>query len=100
MVTPIRAPPTGVVPVIDFLCPNGHRIRCQAEQVGRAAKCPRCGVKFRVPEPADQGGSEAATSDSKVSRPEFTDSGIASLKVSAPGEQAQSVAQSVAQSGA
>ncbi len=75
--------------MIDFLCPNGHRIRCQAEQVGRAAKCPRCGVKFRVPEPADQGGSEAATSDSKVSRPEFTDSGIASLKVSAPGEGVQ-----------
>lgn len=75
--------------MIDFLCPNGHRIRCQAEQVGRAAKCPRCGVKFRVPEPADQGGTEAATSDSKVSRPEFTDSGIAALKVSAPGEGVQ-----------
>jgi DNA-directed RNA polymerase subunit RPC12/RpoP len=35
--------------VIDFLCPNGHRIRCPAEQAGQAAKCPRCGVKFRVP---------------------------------------------------
>ena len=35
--------------VIDFLCPNGHRIRCPADQAGQAAKCPRCGVKFRVP---------------------------------------------------
>jgi hypothetical protein len=69
-------PTTGVVLVIEFLCPNGHRIRCQAEQMGRAAKCPRCGVKFRVPDPADTGVSEAVGSDSSVLRPEFTDSGI------------------------
>jgi hypothetical protein len=35
--------------LIDFLCPNGHRIRCPADQAGQVAKCPRCGVKFRVP---------------------------------------------------
>jgi hypothetical protein len=39
--------------VIEFLCPNGHKIRCQAEQAGMAAKCPRCGVKFRVPDPTE-----------------------------------------------
>ena len=60
--------------MIEFLCPNGHRIRCQAEQAGRAAKCPRCGVKFRVPKPTDLEVSEAAGSDSKILRPEFVDS--------------------------
>lgn len=35
---------------IQFLCPNGHAIRCPDEQAGRAAKCPKCGVKFRIPE--------------------------------------------------
>jgi hypothetical protein len=60
--------------VIEFLCPNGHRIRCQADQAGRGAKCPRCGVKFRVPDANDQAVSEAVGSDSKVMRPEFTES--------------------------
>jgi hypothetical protein len=37
------------VNVIEFLCPNNHRIRCPDEQAGRAAKCPKCGVKFLIP---------------------------------------------------
>ncbi len=40
--------------MIEFLCPNGHRIRCPDEQAGRAAKCPRCQVAFRVPDPAGE----------------------------------------------
>jgi hypothetical protein len=60
--------------VMEFLCPNGHRIRCQPEQAGRAAKCPRCGVKFRIPKPTDLDVSETTTSDSNFSRPEFIDS--------------------------
>ena len=40
--------------MIEFLCPNGHKIRCQAAQAGKAAKCPRCGVRFRVPDATDQ----------------------------------------------
>jgi hypothetical protein len=39
--------------VLEFLCPNGHKIQCPAEQAGRAARCPQCGVRFRIPEPAD-----------------------------------------------
>ncbi len=35
--------------VIQFLCPNGHKIHCDAQRAGLAAKCPKCGVKFRVP---------------------------------------------------
>ena len=37
--------------VIQFLCPNGHRIHCPEDRAGQAAKCPKCGVKFRVPMP-------------------------------------------------
>ena len=72
-------------PVIEFLCPNGHRIRCQAEQAGRAAKCPRCGVKFRVPKPTDLEVSEVAGSDSKILRPEFVDSTGSSRRFPAVG---------------
>jgi hypothetical protein len=39
--------------VIEFLCPNGHRISCPADQAGQAAKCPRCAVRFRIPEHAE-----------------------------------------------
>lgn len=60
--------------VIEFLCPNGHRIRCQATHAGRAARCPKCGIKFRVPESEDLETLEPIDSDSKISRPDFTDS--------------------------
>lgn len=72
--------------MIEFLCPNGHRIRCQAEQAGRAAKCPHCGVKFRIPDAADLNISETGDSDSNVSRPEFTDSGFSDNKLASVGE--------------
>lgn len=62
--------------MIEFLCPNGHRIRCPAEQAGRAAKCPKCGVKFRVPEAAGLDIPASRDSDSNVSIPDFTDSGF------------------------
>ncbi|MBN1396323.1 MAG: hypothetical protein JW959_14965 [Pirellulales bacterium] len=71
--------------MIEFLCPNGHRIRCHAEQAGRAAKCPRCGVKFRVPDAADLDIPEANDSDPNVSRPEFTDSGFKGETLSSTG---------------
>jgi len=34
---------------IEFLCPNGHRIRCSEDRAGKPAKCPRCGIKFLIP---------------------------------------------------
>jgi hypothetical protein len=61
--------------MIEFLCPNGDRIRCQSEHAGRAAKCPRCGVAFRVPDAAELAMPETAGTDSTVSHPDFTDSG-------------------------
>jgi len=68
--------------VIEFLCPNGHRIQCPDEQAGRAAKCPQCGVKFRIPaleeiraaeaaasEPQPNTSSDAETSDTATANP-------------------------------
>ncbi len=75
--------------VIEFLCPNGHRIRCPAEQAGRAAKCPKCGIRFRIPSPTQDGvsdspGASYPTGDSDVSPPELTDSGISGHRLDAP----------------
>ncbi len=39
--------------VIEFLCPQGHKIRCADDRAGKPAKCPKCGVKFYVPAPDD-----------------------------------------------
>jgi DNA-directed RNA polymerase subunit RPC12/RpoP len=66
--------------MVEFLCPNGHKIRCQSEQAGRAAKCPRCGVKFRIPDAQELQSPESVDSDASVSPPEFTDSGISGKK--------------------
>ena len=41
-----------------FLCPNGHKIRCSEDREGKPAKCPRCGVKFRVPQPSEPGAPQ------------------------------------------
>lgn len=53
--------------MIEFLCPNGHKIHCPAEQAGRAAKCPRCGVRFQIPEASelDANAIEGRASDSR-----------------------------------
>lgn len=59
--------------VMEFLCPNGHKIHCPDEQAGRAAKCPRCGVRFRIPDLSETGDSSPAPVDSDVSRPQLTD---------------------------
>ena len=60
--------------VIRFLCPNGHQIHCSEDRAGKAAKCPKCGVKFQIPEVSDidvSGSSESllAVSDSGASLP-------------------------------
>jgi len=63
--------------VIEFLCPNGHRIRCPEEHAGRAAKCPKCQVRFRIPDPAELELPDMVDSDVEIGSPELTDSGIA-----------------------
>jgi hypothetical protein len=78
---------------MEFLCPNGHRIRCQAEHAGRAARCPRCGVRFRVPDAADLATLDSAGSESGISRPEFPESDISGKKApAASGAAAQDMA--------
>lgn len=39
--------------MIEFLCPNGHKIQCGDSQAGKRAKCPRCGSNFLVPHKED-----------------------------------------------
>ena len=55
---------------IEFLCPNGHAIRCADEQAGRAAKCPKCGVKFRIPKPEELTAGQPTTATALQTPPE------------------------------
>ena len=74
---------------MEFLCPSGHRIHCSDDQAGHAAKCPQCGVKFRIPDPSEVELLDAAD-DSEVSRPELTDSDTpATPPQNEPGKQDQ-----------
>ncbi len=47
--------------VIEFLCPNGHKIRCADDRANKPAKCPKCGVKFYVPGPEESEPSESGS---------------------------------------
>jgi hypothetical protein len=74
--------------MIEFLCPNGHKIRCQAAQAGKAAKCPRCGVKFRIPDATDQNLPPSGDSNPSM-QPDFADSGAAGMGVAGPAAMAK-----------
>jgi len=37
------------VGLIEFECPQGHRLSCAASKAGSAATCPKCGQRFIVP---------------------------------------------------
>ena len=57
--------------MLQFLCPNGHRIHCPDDQAGRAAKCPKCGSAFKVPtadQLGDSDGPVSAESESGVTK--------------------------------
>lgn len=84
--------------VLQFLCPNGHKVHCSENRAGQAAKCPRCGVKFRIPTPeelagpevstaerTEGGGGSSAPTDSKASR-QAAASGVALGPAAGPGE--------------
>ena len=45
--------------VLQFLCPNGHKIHCPEERAGQPARCPKCGIKFRVPTFEELDGQQA-----------------------------------------
>ena len=63
--------------MIEFLCPEGHKIRCPKEKAGRPAKCPRCGVGFRIPTIEELGLSESTVADPSLAGEEVTDAGTA-----------------------
>ncbi len=84
--------------VLQFLCPNGHKVHCSENRAGQAAKCPRCGVKFRIPtveelaasatllaERTEEGSGSSAVTDSKSSR-QAAASGVALGHATGPGE--------------
>ncbi len=62
--------------MIECLCPNKHKIRCPDELAGRAAKCPKCGLKFPIPSNgnADNPAAEEETDPGLVGK--MTDSHI------------------------
>lgn len=67
--------------VIQFLCPNGHKIHCPDDRAGKPAKCPKCSVKFRIPEL-----SELQISDSEAPQPDEARAGQPGT-VYSPGEE-------------
>jgi hypothetical protein len=40
--------------LIRFRCPNGHKLRANAEMAGKTAACGKCGSRVSVPTPASQ----------------------------------------------
>ena len=76
--------------MIEFLCPNGHRIQCREEQAGRAGKCPRCGAIFRIPGPTEPSESTAArtaeNAASVVAKPKSPPPPAAATVAAAPDE--------------
>lgn len=43
---------------IKFLCPNGHELSADESRIGKQGKCPKCHVRFLVPEPAPEDAAE------------------------------------------
>ena len=46
-------------PQISFQCPNGHQLNGPPTLLGQLGQCPRCGVKFRIPNDAGSGMKRA-----------------------------------------
>lgn len=47
--------------LLQFTCPNGHKLSSPPEGAGQAAKCPKCGVRFRVPAAEELQAGQAGT---------------------------------------
>lgn len=45
---------------IKVTCPNGHKLAAKDEKAGTVVRCPACGTKLRVPQPASKGCSNSA----------------------------------------
>jgi hypothetical protein len=73
--------------MIEFLCPEGHKIRCPEENAGRPAKCPKCGVGFRIPTIEELGLGESAVADDSLGGEEVTDVPVAPQSPGGSGKQ-------------
>lgn len=52
---------------IEAFCPNGHRILCPDDSLGRAARCPKCATPFRIGAPPAATAAPAANAESPAS---------------------------------
>jgi hypothetical protein len=77
---------------IRFLCPNGHKIQCDESQAGKAAKCPSCGMKFRIPD-LDELKTDRQATASDDSEPAAAETVAGSTVASAVASSDQTVAQ-------
>ena len=62
--------------MIEFLCPNNHKIRCSDDRAGHEAKCPKCGVKFLIPSNGSSEKSAVHESAASAQIPGLGDSHI------------------------
>lgn len=46
--------------MIEFACPNGHRLKSPDDRAGKRDKCPKCGVEVAIPSAALSGGHGAS----------------------------------------
>ena len=79
--------------MIEFLCPNNHKIRCSDDRAGQEAKCPKCGVKFLIPSNGTSERSAVHQSASSGQIPGMADSHISldALEKKNPGESSAAV---------
>jgi len=73
--------------MIEFLCPEGHKIRCPKEKAGRPAKCPKCGVGFRIPTVLELSSGESTIADASLVGEEMNDVPVASPSSGGSGKQ-------------
>ena len=67
---------------LQFLCPNGHKVHCSEDRAGQAAKCPRCGVKFRIPSAEELGLTEATLAEDAEAATRVAEKADSALAVS------------------
>jgi DNA-directed RNA polymerase subunit RPC12/RpoP len=59
--------------LIEFACPNGHRLHGPRSLAGAPAQCPECGVHFRIPASEEFAGREAEVAKPEVALADSTE---------------------------
>lgn len=50
-----------------FLCPNNHKLNGPLSLKGKPGQCPHCGAKFRIPDDAEDDGTQEPPTDDRAS---------------------------------